>query len=478
MPWSAWRSNLPGPFSLASGDLRTYISAGMDQDRLLRELSEFLRIPSVSTLPVHNTDCRAAAEWVAADLRRLGAREVEFLGSETHPVVWGKGPEVPGAPTLVIYGHYDVQPPDPLAEWTTPPFAPTVRDGRIYARGSADDKGQVFCLLKAIAASSPPPVNFRFLIEGEEEYGSKVLFDLLKREPQRVRADAVLVADMSYVAAGWPAVYTTLRGLCYAEITVRTSKTDLHSGEYGGAAPNAHEELCRLLTRLKGEDGRITIPGFYAAVKRPSRAELAAWKKLPFNEKDFLNKRVQGKGLVGLKQHSVLERLWALPTFEIHGILGGFTGQGAKTVIPAEATAKVSMRLVPNQKLKTVERQLAAAVKRLAPKHVTASVRFLHGADPAQITLEHPSFKLLDQAFRKVTGRGTVPARAGGSIPVVPALASAGAPVILTGIGLPDDRLHAPNEKLELKQLWDGIEVFRTFYELLGSLESGVRSRG
>jgi acetylornithine deacetylase/succinyl-diaminopimelate desuccinylase-like protein len=203
-------------------------------------------------------------------------------------------------------------------------------------------------------------------------------------------------------------------------------------------------------------------------VKRPSKAELAAWKKLPFNEKDFLQKRVQAKALVGLKKYSVLERLWALPTFEIHGILGGFTGEGAKTVIPAEATAKVSMRLVPNQKLAAVERQLTAAVKRFAPKYVTASVRFVHGADPAQIKVDHPAFNLLGQAFKEVTGRATVSARAGGSIPVVPALASAGAPVILTGIGLPDDRLHAPNEKLDLKQLWDGIEVFRRFYALLG----------
>ncbi len=293
MPLCAWRSNLPGPYSLASGERPAYISAAMDRNQLLHDLSEFLRIPSISTLPAHNQDCRAAAEWVAAALRRIGCRGVEFLGSETHPVVWGKGPDVPGAPTLLIYGHYDVQPPDPLAEWTTPPFEPTQRDDRIYARGAADDKGQVFCLLQAIAASPRPAVNFRFLIEGEEEYGSKVLFDLLKREPQRVRADAVLVADMSYIAPGWPAVYTTLRGLCYAEITVRTSKTDLHSGEYGGAAPNAHEELGRLLGRLKGADGKVNIPGFYGPVQRPSKAELAAWKKLPFNEKDFLNKRVQ-----------------------------------------------------------------------------------------------------------------------------------------------------------------------------------------
>ncbi len=441
----------------------------MDTDRLLRELMDFLRIPSVSTLPAHDVECRAAAEWVAGELRRLRCREVRLLASDTHPVVWGVGPEVPGAPTLLLYGHYDVQPPDPLAEWTTPPFVPTVRDGKLFARGSADDKGQVFCLLQAIAATGRPPVNFRFLIEGEEEHGSRVLFELLRREPERTRADVVLIADMAYVAPKWPAVYTTLRGLCYAEITVRTAKSDLHSGEFGGAAPNAHEELVRLLAKLKSPDGRINIPGLYAAVRRPTSAELASWKRLPFKESEFLRHRVQAKALTGLKKYSVLERLWALPTFEIHGITGGFTGDGAKTVIPAEAKAKVSLRLVPDQKLQVVERQLTAAVKRLAPKYVHASVKFLHGADPATVQLTHPAFKLLDQAFREVVGRGTVPARAGGSIPVVPALGKSGAPVILTGIGLPDDRLHAPNEKLDLKQLWDGIQVFQRFYQLLGA---------
>ncbi|HKV70671.1 MAG TPA: dipeptidase [Gemmatimonadales bacterium] len=440
----------------------------MDNNRLLSELSEFLRIPSISTLPKHDPDCRRAAEWVAADLRRLGCSDVQLLASETHPVVWGVGPEVPGAPTLVIYGHYDVQPPDPLSEWVTPPFEPTVRDGKLYARGSADDKGQVFCLLRAIEAAGQPRVNLRFLIEGEEEHGSKVLFDLLKREPHRVKADAVLVADMAYVAPGWPAVYTALRGLCYAEIAVRTSKTDLHSGEYGGAAPNAHEELARLLGRLKGPDGKINIPGLYQAVKPPTKQELASWRRLPFKEKTFLDRQVQAKALTGLKKYSVLERLWALPTFEIHGIMGGFTGEGAKTVIPALATAKVSLRLVPNQKMKTVEKQLRAAVKKLAPKHVEATVTFLHGADPAQMKLSNPVFKKLDQAFKEVVGRAPVAARAGGSIPIVPALASGGAPVVMTGIGLPDDRLHAPNEKLDLKQLWDGIKVFKRFYELLG----------
>src|SRR3979409_912947 len=443
----------------------------MDTDRLLRELADFLRIPSVSTNPSHNADCRAAAEWVAGELRRLGCRDVQFLASDTHPVVWGVGPEVPGAPTLLIYGHYDVQPAEPLDEWTTPPFEPTVRDGKLFARGAADDKGQVFCLLKAIEArGGRPPVNFRFLIEGEEEHGSRVLFELLRRAAERTRADVVLIADMAYVAPRWPAVYTTLRGLCYAEISVRTAKSDLHSGEFGGAAPNAHEELARLLGRLKTPDGKVHIPGLYAPVRRPSKVELATWKRLPFKESGFLKHRVRAKALTGLKAHSVLERLWALPTFEIHGIMGGFTGDGAKTVIPAEATAKVRLGVVPDQKLKVGERQRAAAVRRLAPKHVQASVKFLHGADPATVQGTHPAFKLLDQAFREVVGRGTVPARAGGSIPVVPALGKGGAPVILTGIGLPDDRLHAPNEKLDLKQLWDGIRVFGRFYELLRTM--------
>src|SRR2546426_9173979 len=290
----------------------------MDTDRLLRELTDFLRIPSVSTNASHNADCRAAAEWVAGELRRLGCREVQFLASDTHPVVWGVAPGAPGARTLLTYGPYAVRPPDPLEGWVPPPFEPTVRDGKLFARGSADDKGQVFCLLKAIAATGRPPVNFRFLIEGEEEYGSRVLFELLRREPERTRADVVLIADMSYVAPKWPAVYTTLRGLCYAEITVRTAKSDLHSGEFGGAAPNAHEELVRLLAKLKSPDGKINVPGLYAAVRRPTRAELATWRSLPFKESDFLRHRVQAKALTGLKAYSVLERLWALPTFEIH----------------------------------------------------------------------------------------------------------------------------------------------------------------
>src|SRR5260370_5194049 len=244
----------------------------------------------------------------------------------------------------------------------------------------------------------------------------------------RTRADAVLIADMAYIAPRWPAVYTTLRGLCYAEITVRTAKSDLHSGEFGGAAPNAQEALARLLGRLKTPDGKVHVPGLYASVKRPSKGELASSKRLPFREAEFLKHRVQAKTLTGLKSYSVLERLWALPTFEIHGILGGFTDDGAKTVIPAEAAAKVSLRLVPDQKLKTVERQLAPAVKRAAPKYVQASVRFLHGADPATVKVTHPAFRLLDRAFTDVLRRGTLAARPRGAVPLLPPLLPVPAP--------------------------------------------------
>src|SRR6266702_715622 len=264
----------------------------MDNDRLLRELTDFLRIPSVSTSPTHNADCRAAGEWVAGELRRLGCREVQFLASGTHPVGWGVGPEVPGAPTLLIYGHYDVQPPDPLDEWTTPPFEPTVRDGKLFARGAADDKGQVFCLLKAIEAGGDrPPVNFRFLIEGEEEYGSRVLFELLRREPERTRADAVLIADMAYIAPRWPAVYTTLRGLCYAEITVRTARSDLHSGEFGGAA--SHQGRARHLEEPAVQ--RERVPEASRPGERAHGAQAILRTRAPVGAADLRDPRHHGR---------------------------------------------------------------------------------------------------------------------------------------------------------------------------------------
>lgn len=449
--------------------LEPFVTA--NRDRMLEELKALLRIPSISTDPAHDADCRRAAEWVGDHLRKLGCPTVEYLASATHPVVWAEGPPAPGRPTVLVYGHYDVQPPDPLEEWTSPPFEPTVRNGDIFARGATDDKGQTFAIIKAfeaVLAQGAPPVNVRFLIEGQEESGSQILFDLLAKEPQRVAADAVLVADTPYYQPGWPAVETGLRGLCYAELNVRTSRTDLHSGLYGGAAPNAHETLVHILAALKGPNGRIKIPGLYELVERPSKAIRDAWGKLPFNERRFTREEVGATALTGLTKYSVFERLWALPTFEIHGIKGGFTGEGAKTVIPAEATAKISLRLVPRQTEKKVQRLLTKAVKAVAPKHADVTIRFVHGADPVVVDIDSRPIEMLSQAFKEVEGRGVVPVRSGGSIPIVPELGKAGAPVILSGIGLPDDRLHAPNEKINLEQVWKGVRVFGRFLQLMG----------
>jgi acetylornithine deacetylase/succinyl-diaminopimelate desuccinylase-like protein len=441
-----------------------------EQPRMLQELTDFLSIPSISALPAHAPDCRRAAEWLVDHLERLGCPVVSLIEGPGHPVVWAEGPQVPEAPTLLIYCHYDVQPPDPLDEWTTPPFLPTLRDGKLYARGASDDKGQVFCLLKAYEAvldsEGRPPLNVHFIFEGEEECGGKVIFELLHREPERTRADAALVCDMSYYAPDWPGVYTALRGLCYAEISVRTLRRDLHSGTYGGVAPNAIETLVRILSGLKEANGKIRVPGLYEAVKPPTQSELDTWNQLPFDREDFLRREVTGQTLTGLADRSVFERVWALPTFEIHGIKGGFIGEGAKTVIPAQATAKVSLRLVPGEEYEVVGRALQQAVAALAPKWAEVAVTLLHGGDPVQVDVNAPAFTILDEAFKAVVGRGAVRVRAGGSIPIVPELGLTGAPVILTGIGLPDDGLHSPNEKLNLSQLWTGIEIFGRFFEL------------
>jgi acetylornithine deacetylase/succinyl-diaminopimelate desuccinylase-like protein len=442
-----------------------------EEPRLLAELASFLAIPSISTLPAHADDCRRAAQWLVDQLFALGCPTVQLVEGSGHPVVWGEGPKVPDAPTVLIYGHYDVQPVDPLDEWHSPPFEASIRDGRLYARGAIDDKGQVFTLLKAYEAvrdsDGKPPINVKFLFEGEEECGGHVVFDLLAAEPERLAVDAVLVADMGYYAPGWPAVYTALRGMCYAELHVRTAERDLHSGSYGGVAPNAIETICRMLTDLKRRDGTIRVPKIYKAVIPPTKAERKGWASLPFDEEEFRTREVTAKSLTGLEDASIHERTWALPTFEMHGIRGGFTGEGAKTVIPASAVAKISLRLVPGLSLKMVQRQLQRAVKRVAPDYATWELKFLHGGDPVQIAVDHPAFAVLDRAFLEVVGRPTVAVRAGGSIPIVSELGKGGAPVLLTGIGLPDDGLHSPNEKVEVQQLWDGIRVFGRFFEMM-----------
>ena len=449
------------------------LSAFVDRERtrLLADLSSWLRIPSISTLPDHAADCRHAAEWLAERLGNLGFR-VTTIETGGHPILWAESPAVPGAPKVLCYGHYDVQPPDPLHEWVTPPFMPTVRDGKLYARGTADDKGQVFCVVSALeglkATNGGLPLNVRLLIEGEEEVGSKGLTKLLTAEPDRTAADAVLVTDVHMVAPGYPSVDAALRGIVHAEIHVRTLKSDLHSGLYGGAAPNAIETLWHLLEHLKGPDGKIKIPGIYDRVRKPTPKELKAWKRLPIKEKGF-RQEAGAKALNGEQRFTFLERTWSRPTLEVHGIVGGFTGAGAKTVIPAEATAKISLRLVPDQRAKEIASLLQKAVKRAAPKFADVTVSILSQSDPVQTPIDAWPFEVLDAAYREVWKRGISPIRSGGSIPIVPLLQQRNAPVLLTGIGLPDDGLHGPNEKLNLEQLWKGIVLFGRFFELMGA---------
>jgi acetylornithine deacetylase/succinyl-diaminopimelate desuccinylase-like protein len=446
-----------------------------NRERFLEGLKTFLKIPSISALPAHRADVRGAAEFVANELREMGMRSVEIIqGKENqHPLVYAEWLEAPGKPTLLLYGHYDVQPPDPLEEWKSPPFVPTFRDQNIYARGASDDKGQTYLVLKAVEGflktDGKLPINIKFLIEGEEETGGEHIEQYVAAHPDRLKADAALICDTEMFAPELPTLTTGLRGLVYTEIEARGAGHDLHSGTYGGAAPNPFQALAEIITGLKGRDGKIRIPGFYKRVQKPSAKELQAWKQLPFNEKEYLKKEVGAPALVGEKGFSVLERTWARPTLEVHGIRGGFTGEGAKTVIPAVATAKISMRLVPDMRPQEVIRQYSAYVKKLTPKGIKTSVRVLSSAPASVVSTESRYIAAAANALEQVFGKKTVYMRSGGSIPIVGVfLKHAGIPSVLMGFGLPDDNLHAPNEKFHLPNFYRGIETVGRYLALLG----------
>src|SRR6185437_7888262 len=338
---------------MVPSNLDTYVK--QNEARFLEELLAFLRIPSVSTLPEHKNDVAQAAEFVAEQLKRSGLENIEIIQTSKHPLVYADWMHAPGKPTVLCYGHYDVQPPDPLDLWESPPFSPVIRNGNIYARGACDDKGQMYMHVKAVEAlgavhGGALPLNIKFLIEGEEEVGGESISEYVPRQKEKLKADVALVSDTELFADGVPTLCIGLRGLVYLEIEARGPVRDLHSGMYGGAAPNAVYGLIELLGKAKDADGRIRIPGIYEDVASPEPAEIESWKALPFDEQDFLRNEVGATQLTGEPQQPVLARIWARPTFEVHGIAGGFTGAGAKTVIPARAVAKVSLRLVPNQK--------------------------------------------------------------------------------------------------------------------------------
>jgi acetylornithine deacetylase/succinyl-diaminopimelate desuccinylase-like protein len=447
--------------------------ARQNQPRFLDELKALLRIPSVSTLPEHKGDCRRAAEVLAADLKKIGMEHVRMIETEGHPLVYADWLHAAAKPTVLVYGHYDVQPPDPLDEWLSPPFEPMERDGNLYARGAVDDKGQVMTEMKALesllAASGALPLNVRVLLEGEEEVGGEGIGRFVASKPAELKADFALVCDTEMFAPGLPTLCVGLRGMIYTELEVRGARTDLHSGMYGGAAPNPFVAMAQILAALKDPQGRILIPGFYDDMIPPSAEELAAWQSLPFDEEQYRISEVGSRELVGEAGYSVLERTWARPTLDVHGIPGGFTGAGAKTVIPAKAVAKVSMRLVPGMTPAKAFAQYKEYVEKIAPAGVDVQVRLIHSGDPCLIPVDNPYIRAATRALHEVWGRDTVFIRSGGSIPIVGDFARhLGLPSVMMGFGLPDDNLHAPNEKFQLKNFELGIESLIRFLEEAG----------
>ncbi len=445
-----------------------------NQKKFLDELFEFLRIPSVSTLPEHKADVARAAQFVADKLAGAGLEHVEVIPTAKHPLVYADWLHAPGKPTVLCYGHYDVQPPDPLELWQSPPFEPSIRDGNIYARGSADDKGQMYMHIKAVEAlretcGGALPVNVKFLIEGEEEVGGESISRYVPAHAGKLKADAALVSDTELFADGVPTLCIGLRGLMYLEIEATGPARDLHSGMYGGAAPNAVYGLIELLAKAKDANGRIQIPGIYDAVAAADPAEVESWKSLPFSEEEFRRNEVGSAELTGEPDQPVLARIWARPTFEVHGIAGGFTGAGAKTVIPATATAKVSLRLVPNQDPEQVLETVKAWVEQNTPRGIRTEVRVLSAGPAISVNPNHPAIDIAARAFSEKLGRPTVFVRSGGSIPIVGEFAKhLGIPTVLMGFGLPDDGLHSPNEKYRVSNYYQGIETIARFFELYG----------
>lgn len=444
-----------------------------NRGRLLEELKEFLRIPSISTVPEYKADVRRAAEFMAQALRAARLENVEIIETPGHPLVYADWLHAPGKPTVLCYGHYDVQPPDPLEEWISPPFEPTVRDGNIYARGATDDKGQVYMHVKAVealfATHGTLPLNLKFLLEGEEECGGESIAAFLPRNQDRLKADVALVSDTEMYAKGLPTLCVGLRGLIYSEIEARGPARDLHSGVFGGVAPNPLFGLAEILTRLKDSDGHILIPGMYDDVTPPTPEELRSWASLPFDEETYRRRDVGSTALIGEPGYSVMERTWARPTLEVHGIAGGYVAAGAKTVIPAKATAKVSMRLVLHQNPEKIVEAYQRHVAAVTPRGIQTTVRILSASPASGVNPDHPAIHCAAEALAEVFGRPAVFTRGGGSIPIVGDFQKhLGIPTVLMGFSDPDDGLHSPNEKFPLVNYYAGIVTIAHFFEKYG----------
>ena len=444
------------------------------QDARAEALLEFARIPSVSALPEHAADVAAAAEWVAAKLRGVGATDVEVCRTDLHPIVYGRIHEAPGAPTVLLYCHYDVQPVDPIELWETAPWDPFLRDGRFIGRGVADDKGQIVMHLSALeamrAAGKAPAVNITFVFEGEEEYGSESLFAWIEPNRERLAADVAVISDTGYFEGNVPAITVALRGIMYAQIDVVLSPVDLHSGMYGGTVENPANALARIVTALKGPDGRVRIPGFYDDVVALTQADRAAMAALPFDDETY-RAEIPVTQLVGETGWTTLERKTARPTLDVNGMWSGFQGEGAKTIIPAHAHAKVSTRLVANQDPVKVFEALRDYVAQVAPPGVTVTTTFIHGGEASLTPTDHPATQAAARSIEAVYGAPPVFIREGGSIPVTAAFDHVlGLPVVLLGFTQPTCNAHAPNEWLLVDNFERGTRVIVRFWDELAAM--------
>src|SRR6201997_1625172 len=444
------------------------------RDAHLAELYEFLRIPSVSAKSEHKPDIERGARWVADQLRAAGFKTVEIVPTNLHPLVYAESLEAPGQPTILFYGHYDVQPPEPLDLWTSPAFEPTVRNGNLFGRGTADDKGQVHIHLKALeslkSVNGKLPINVKVLIEGEEEVGSVSLWDYVQKNQAKLKADALVVSDTSMLGKGVPSITYGLRGLNYYQIELTGPERDLHSGVYGGAVPNPLTILTELFSKLHDKNFHITVPGFYDDVAKLSSPERKSLNSLPWKKKAF-ETAVGAPGYAGEKGFTIVEQLWTRPTLEINGMWGGYQGEGAKTVIPSKAYAKLSTRLVPNQDPQKIAQQVEKHIRKLLPKTVTCKFDVLSMGKPWAAPFHAPIFKTAQGALEKGFGKKAVFIREGGSIPFVTQMYDTfKVPCVLIGFGLPDENAHAPDEHIYLENYFGGIKAIAHFYEGLANL--------
>ena len=433
------------------------------------ELKEYISIPSISTSSENKNDMKVCADFVKAKLEAAGMNKTEIFETEGHPIVYGEWLEAPGKPTVLIYGHYDVQPVDPIDLWDSPPFEAEIKDNKIYARGANDNKGQNFVHIKSVEAffktHGKLPLNVKFIIEGEEEIGSPNLEKFLATQKELLKCDAVLISDTSMYGPGIPTVSYGLRGLAFMEVFVTGPNRDLHSGSFGGSVANPINELARMISRLIDENGVIQIPGFYDDVVEMTELELDNINKLAFDDEAYA-KELDVKELHGEKGFNTLQRLWARPTLDCNGIVGGYTGEGAKTVLPSKASAKISMRLVPNQTPEKIGELFEAYFRQIAPEHIKVEVKALHGGKPVVVPLESKAMSAAAVAVSKAFGRETVFTREGGSIPiVVEFVEQLEAPAILMGLGLDTDNIHSPNEHFSLESFHQGMIASAYFME-------------